>query len=191
MFPQSKFDAYMGKHGATVPSVRMITLFWPARQFHSAKCSSPLSSWTKPGIPAIRFAISPLVPVPSPFQPRCFRSLPLAMRIKALISCSRCTEFTIWYPALFFSMIQSTRESIFGPIFRADVGGIVAEMFEMLILLQHWSLVDMVVGSYVVFTRVLGDLPHVLGIVPANVDVKENHVAIHVLLLHQIFDVLA
>ena len=79
----------------------------------------------------------------------------------------------------------------FGPVFRADVGGIVAEMLEMLILLQHWRLIDVVVGGYVVFTRVLGDLPNVLGIVSADVDVKEHHIAIHILLLHQIFDVFA
>src|SRR4029077_15519218 len=102
MFPQSNVEAYMGKHGATVPSVRMITLFWPARQFHSAKCSSPFVSCTKPGSPATCLAMSPLVPVPSPFQPSPFRSEPLAIRINALISCRRCTELTIWYPALFF-----------------------------------------------------------------------------------------
>src|SRR5579863_156360 len=52
MLPQSYVEAYIGKQGATVPSVRMMTLFWPARQFQSAKRSSPLSSWTIPGIEA-------------------------------------------------------------------------------------------------------------------------------------------
>src|ERR1700719_2168279 len=37
MLPQSKEAKYMGKHGATVPSVRMITLLCPVRQFHSPK----------------------------------------------------------------------------------------------------------------------------------------------------------
>src|ERR1700675_893334 len=37
MLPQSKEAEYMGKHGATVPSVRMITLLCPARQFHWPK----------------------------------------------------------------------------------------------------------------------------------------------------------
>ena len=50
MFPQSKVEGYIGKHGATVPSVRMITLFWPARQFQSEKCNSPLGSWAMPGV---------------------------------------------------------------------------------------------------------------------------------------------
>src|SRR6266851_6684399 len=35
MLPQSKEAEYMGQHGATVPSVRMITLLCPARQFRS------------------------------------------------------------------------------------------------------------------------------------------------------------
>ena len=53
MFPQSYVEEYSGKQGPTVPSVRTMTLFWPARQFHSAKRNSPLLSCTKPGVFAI------------------------------------------------------------------------------------------------------------------------------------------
>src|SRR5581483_858003 len=68
MFPQSKVEAYMGKQGATVPSVRMITLFWPARQFHSAKCSSPSASCTMPGMEASTCLPWPLLLLPSPIH---------------------------------------------------------------------------------------------------------------------------
>jgi hypothetical protein len=55
-----------------------------------------------------------VVPVPFPFQPSRLSSAPLAIRMKTLISGRRCTEFTIWYPALFLSISQSTSESITG-----------------------------------------------------------------------------
>src|SRR5262252_8009458 len=100
MLPQSKVDGYMGKHGATVPSVRMMTLFCPARQFHSEKCSPPSSPCLTPGVVANISATFPFEPVPSPYQPYFLRSRPDDIRMKAFISCSRCTEFTIWYPAL-------------------------------------------------------------------------------------------
>src|SRR5579883_3101822 len=41
---------------------------------------------SRPAVPARRFAISPFVPEPSPFQPSFFKSAPLAMRMKAFIS---------------------------------------------------------------------------------------------------------
>src|SRR6266853_2051081 len=89
-------EAYIGKQGATVPSVRMMTLFWPARQFQSAKRSSPFASRTIPGIEAKSSAWCPFPFVPSPFQPYSFRSSPEDIRMNALISCRRWTEFTIW-----------------------------------------------------------------------------------------------
>jgi hypothetical protein len=55
-----------------------------------------------------------VVPVPFPFQPSRLSSAPLAIRMKTLISCRRCTEFTIWYPALFLLISQSTSESSTG-----------------------------------------------------------------------------
>src|ERR1700730_7806701 len=111
MFPQSKVDEYIGKQGATVPSVRMITLFCPARQFHSVKRSSPFASCTMPGVWARISLRLPLVPVPSPHQPYFFKSSPDDMRTNAFISSTRCTESTHCYPALIFSMIQSINES--------------------------------------------------------------------------------
>jgi len=77
------------KQGATVPSVRIITLFCPARQFHSAKCRSPDESCTIPGIFESCFAIP--FPLLSPFQPNAFKSEALPpILMKALISSSRC-----------------------------------------------------------------------------------------------------
>lgn len=66
MFPQSNGEAYIGKHGATVPFVRTTTLFCPARQFHSAKCRSPEESCTMPGMCVSCFAVP--WPLSSPFH---------------------------------------------------------------------------------------------------------------------------
>ncbi len=84
------------------------------------------------------------------------------MRMNALISCRRCTELTIWYPALFFSISQSTRESISRPIFRTNVGWIVAQVLEVLILLEHGRFVDVIVGGDAVVMCVFGDLTDIV-----------------------------
>ena len=87
---------HFAQNGYNASSVHaMITLFWPARQFHSEKCTSPLGSCTIQSMEASSLATSPLLPVPSPFQPRSFRFVPEAIRMKAFISRRRCTEFTI------------------------------------------------------------------------------------------------
>ena len=88
----------MGKHGATVPSVRMMTLFCPARQFHSAKWSSPLGSRTIAGHRAQQSLSEVAIRAGAVAVPagRWRRSRPEVMRMKAFISRRRCTEFTIW-----------------------------------------------------------------------------------------------
>src|SRR5258708_40106662 len=88
MFPQLKVEAYMGKHGATVPSVRMITLFCPARQFHSSKAKLPSLPCT---IPAAFLSISEVCssdPLPSPYQPSSRMLRPEDILTKVFVSSS-------------------------------------------------------------------------------------------------------
>src|SRR5690242_21669640 len=92
MLPQSKEAEYMGKHGARVPSVRIITLFCPARQFHSPKPRFPSSPCTIPAA-FVRFSeVSASEPLPSPYQPTSRMLRPDDMRTNVFISSSRCTE---------------------------------------------------------------------------------------------------
>jgi hypothetical protein len=42
ILPQSQVETYMGKHGATVPSVPMMTLLWSARQAPDGRACSRL-----------------------------------------------------------------------------------------------------------------------------------------------------
>lgn len=103
-----------GKQGASVPSVRMMMLFCPARQFQSAKRMCPLPSCVITTLALIFAVSSSPVPVPSPLQPTFRKSSPDDIRTKAFISKSLATEFTIWYPSRFFFTSQSTRKSTAG-----------------------------------------------------------------------------
>ena len=64
-------------------------------------------------------------------------------------------------------------------------------MFEVLVLLEHRSFVDVIVGSNAVVMGILGELSNIQRIVPADVHVEEHHVAVCVLLLQQMLQVLA
>ena len=63
-------------------------------------------------------------------------------------------------------------------------------MLEVLILFEHRRLVDVVVGGETVRVGIFCELPSVIMIVAADVDVEEHHVAIHVLFADEIFKVL-
>ena len=64
-------------------------------------------------------------------------------------------------------------------------------MFEVLVLLEHGSFIDVIVGCNAAVVRILGKLSNILRIVPTDVQVEKNHVAVHVLLLQQVLQVLA
>ena len=62
-------------------------------------------------------------------------------------------------------------------------------MLEMLILLQHGSFIDVVVGGHAVSARVLGELAYVFQVVAADVDIEKHHVAVDVLLAQHMLEV--
>ena len=64
-------------------------------------------------------------------------------------------------------------------------------MLEVFILLEHGGLINVVVGSDAVVVSVFGKLAYVFGVVTADIHVKENHVVVHVLLAHEVLEVLS
>ena len=67
--------------------------------------------------------------------------------------------------------------------------GFVYEVLEVR-LLGHRRLANVIVGRDAVVVRQLGQLPHIVHVVAADVDVEEHRVAVLVLLLHQVIEVL-
>ncbi len=57
------------------------------------------------------------------------------------------------------------------PIIFRDVGDIVRRVFEVFVLLQQGRLIDVVIGGDAVVMRYLSKLPHVVQVVPADIDV--------------------
>ena len=47
-------------------------------------------------------------------------------------------------------------------------------MFEVIVLLQHWSFIDVIVGGDAMSVRVVRQFPDVIGVITANVDVEED-----------------
>ena len=77
------------------------------------------------------------------------------------------------------------------PIFRANVSRVVAQMLEVFVLLEHRGFVDVIVRGDAVLPRILGQLPDIVEIVPANIHIEEDHVTVDVLLPQQVLQVLA
>jgi hypothetical protein len=63
-------------------------------------------------------------------------------------------------------------------------------MFEMLVLLEHGRLIDVVVRCNAMIVGILGELLNIQRIVPADVHVEKHHVAVHVLFFKQVLRVL-
>jgi hypothetical protein len=61
----------------------------------------------------------------------------------------------------------------------------------VLVLHEHGCFVDVIVGRNAVVVCILGELPNIQRIVPADVHIEKNHVAVDVLLLQQVLQVLA
>ena len=64
-------------------------------------------------------------------------------------------------------------------------------VLEVLILLKQRRFIDVVVGGDAVVVGDLGQLPHVVEIVAADIDVEEDGVAVSVLLADQVVELLA
>src|SRR5215469_1217784 len=64
-------------------------------------------------------------------------------------------------------------------------------MFEVLVLLEHRSFVDVIVGGNAMVVCILGELSNVERVVSADVHVEKHHVPVQVLLLQQMLEVLA
>jgi len=60
------------------------------------------------------------------------------------------------------------------PVIFSDVGDIVVGVLEMLVLLQQRRLIDVVVGGDATIMGYLRQLPHIVQIIAADVDVQEN-----------------
>ena len=60
----------------------------------------------------------------------------------------------------------------------------------MIVLFEHWSFVDVVVGGNAVVVRVFGQFSDIFHVVAANVDVEKHEVAIDVLFSQDVFQVL-
>ncbi len=76
------------------------------------------------------------------------------------------------------------------PIFRADIGGVVIQVLEVVVLFEHRCFVDVVVGGNAVVVSVFGELSDVLQVVAADIDVEKHQVAIDVLLPQDVFQIL-
>jgi len=76
------------------------------------------------------------------------------------------------------------------PVFRTNVGGIVAEVVEVVVLLEHRGFIDVVVGGDTMLTGIFGQPPDVLHVVAANVDVEKDEIAVDALLAQDVFQVL-
>ncbi len=63
-------------------------------------------------------------------------------------------------------------------------------MLEVLILLEHRRFIDVIVGRYVVIVRIVGQLPHVLEVIAADIHIEKDHVPVDVLLPQNMFQVL-
>jgi hypothetical protein len=59
----------------------------------------------------------------------------------------------------------------------------------MLVLFEHRRLIDVIIGRQPMVACVLGKEPDVLQIIPANVHIEEDHVAVHILLPRQVLEV--
>jgi hypothetical protein len=73
------------------------------------------------------------------------------------------------------------------PVFGSDVGGVVIQVLEVVVLFEHGSFVDVVVGSDAMVVGVFSQLSDILDIVTANIDVEKHQVAIDVLLAQDVF----
>src|SRR5579864_7447418 len=76
------------------------------------------------------------------------------------------------------------------PVFRPDVGGVVVQVLKVVILFEHWSLIDVVVGSNPMLVGVFGELSDILHIVAADVDVEKDEVSVYVLLPQNVLEIL-
>jgi hypothetical protein len=77
------------------------------------------------------------------------------------------------------------------PVFGANVSGIVVQVLEMVILLQHGSLIDVVVGGHVTVVRILCQHPDIFEIVAADVDVEKDYILVDIVFAQDVFQVLA
>src|SRR5215469_11576817 len=64
-------------------------------------------------------------------------------------------------------------------------------MLEVLVLLEHWSFVNVIVSRNAMLACVLGQLTNILSIVATDIHVEEHHVTVHILLSQQMFEMLA
>ena len=72
------------------------------------------------------------------------------------------------------------------PVFRADVGGVVVKMFEVVVLFEHRSFIDVIVGGHPMVVSVFGQLSDIFRVVAADVDVEKDQVAVDVLLAQDV-----
>jgi len=77
----------------------------------------------------------------------------------------------------------------FAPILRTNVCGVVAHVFEVLVLLEHRRFVDVIVRRQAIGVGIFGQQADVFQIVATDVDVKKHHVTVHILLAHHVFEV--
>ena len=77
------------------------------------------------------------------------------------------------------------------PVIPGDVGDIVVSVFEVFILLEQWRLIDVIVGRDAVVVSDFGELPNVIEVIAADIDVEKDGIAIPVLLANQVIELFA
>ena len=62
-------------------------------------------------------------------------------------------------------------------------------MLEVVVLFEHRSFIDVIVGGDTMVVSVFGELSDIFQVIAADVDVEKDQVAVHVLLPQDVFQI--
>ena len=68
----------------------------------------------------------------------------------------------------------------------SNVGDIVVRVLEVFVLLQQRRLIDLVIGGDSAIMGYLGQLPHIIQVVTADVDVQKHWIPVSILFTNQV-----